>query len=138
MDFSGEGSDLNGNCVTLAGFICYITKSYDEGLTIVEGLKLSGEALAELTRVYNLSITRIESLPPQDLISELSVERNEQGNIIIPSETQAIWVHNLFLGKSIFSEIRYKSPNLIEDTEIEEKWTSYARKQTGIPLGSLY
>jgi hypothetical protein len=132
-----ESGSQNSDVLVKEALLKRTTDTYNEMIKLANGLQDVGE-IAELTRVYNLSVARIESLPPQDLIGELSVERNDQGNIIIPSETQAIWVHNLFLGKSIFSEIRYKSPNLIEDTEIEEKWTSYARKQTGIPLGSFY
>ena len=132
-----ESGSQNSDVLVKEALLKRTTDTYNEMIALANGLPNEGE-IAELTRVYNLSLARIEKLSAQDVINELSVERNDQGNIIIPSETQAIWIHNLFLGKSIFSEIKYKSPNLIEDTEIEKKWTSYAQKQTGIPLGSFY
>lgn len=52
LDFSGTGSDLNGNCVILAGFISYKVDTNDEGLAIIENLKLSTEASEELFRVF--------------------------------------------------------------------------------------
>lgn len=52
LDFSGSGSDLNGNCVTLAGFICYIIDDKDTGYDIIGGLKLSTDAEIELYRVF--------------------------------------------------------------------------------------
>jgi hypothetical protein len=30
LDFSGSGSDLNGNCVILAGYACYLELTWDE------------------------------------------------------------------------------------------------------------
>lgn len=53
LDFTGSGSDLNGHCTTLAGFICYKAESMGEGYTIIDSLKLSDEATTELTRVFD-------------------------------------------------------------------------------------
>lgn len=51
--FGGFGSELNGHCTTLAGFICYITDEiYSEGEAIITSLKLSDDARTELFRVY--------------------------------------------------------------------------------------
>lgn len=52
LDFSGSGSDLNGNCTILAGFICYMVKSLEEGYAIIENLTISSEATEELIRVF--------------------------------------------------------------------------------------
>ncbi len=67
LDFEEVGSELNGNCTTLAGFICYvlaearpkITKPYthakekDDGFEIIDNLRLPLEANRELHRVYD-------------------------------------------------------------------------------------
>jgi hypothetical protein len=133
-----ESGSQNSDVLIKEALLKRTTDTYNEMIALASGLPNEGE-IAELTRVYNLSYARVEKLSAQDVIKELSTERNDQGNIVIPSETQAIWIHNLFLGKNIlFNDIEYKSPNLILDTEIEKKWTTYAQKQTGIPLGSFY
>lgn len=53
LDFSGSGSDLNGNCVILAGFICYVTIGSSGGRRVVFGLDLPSEAEEELLRVFD-------------------------------------------------------------------------------------
>ena len=113
------------------------TDTYNEMIALTNGLPDVGEK-AELTRVYNLVISRVDKLTPQDLIKEMSIERNEQGNIIIPSQTLAKWVHLSFIGKSLDSTIQYKSPNLVFDTEIEKLWTTLAQNTTGVPFGAFY
>jgi hypothetical protein len=52
LDFSGLGSDLNGNCVVLAGFICHITVGSSAGRGLITDLKLPKEAEEELSRVF--------------------------------------------------------------------------------------
>lgn len=56
LDFSGEGSDLNGNCVILAGYLCYLLDerelSSDDGDIAIGELKLSADATRELDRVF--------------------------------------------------------------------------------------
>jgi len=52
LDFSGTGSDLNGHCTTLAGFICHVFEEYEEGLRCIKELRLSEEAFDELVRVH--------------------------------------------------------------------------------------
>lgn len=58
LDFSGNGSGLNGNCTILAGFICYVQadafmEDKDSGYEIIDNLHLPLEANKELTRVYD-------------------------------------------------------------------------------------
>lgn len=53
LDFSSTGSELNGNCVILAGFICYIIDNMGEGNDIIVNLPLTSEASDELQRVFN-------------------------------------------------------------------------------------
>ena len=56
LDFSGSGSDLNGNCVILAGFICHVSDGiYDDAVSLIEEIKLSTEANIELTRVFEFA-----------------------------------------------------------------------------------
>jgi hypothetical protein len=56
LDFSGEGSDLNGNCVILAGYLCYLLD--ERGLDAGHGddaigqLSLTSDAQRELNRVF--------------------------------------------------------------------------------------
>ena len=58
LDFSGRGSELNGNCTTLAGFICYVLdKDPDNylsshGYEIISELDISTDAAIELERVF--------------------------------------------------------------------------------------
>jgi hypothetical protein len=53
LNFEGVGSDLNGNCLTLAGFICYIVVGYSEGKAIIDSLKLPVRAERELLRIFD-------------------------------------------------------------------------------------
>lgn len=63
LDFSGRGSELNGNCTTLAGFICYVLdedpdfNSYGDGESIIDELGISSEAEEELRRVFDYAYT---------------------------------------------------------------------------------
>ena len=137
-----ESGSQNSDVLVKEALLKRTTDTYNEMIALASGLPNKGE-IAELTRVYNLSIARVEQLSAQDVIKELSTERNDQGNIVIPSETQALWVHNLFLGKNIlFNDIEYKSPSTeyggFGDTEIEKKWTTLAQNTTGVPFGSFY
>ena len=56
LDFSGVGSDLNGNCVILAGYLCYLLDERDltsgDGDDAIIQLKLSADATKELDRVF--------------------------------------------------------------------------------------
>lgn len=54
LSFKGTGSDLNGNCVILAGFICFAVEGtgFAEGKYFINELKLPYAALTELMRVY--------------------------------------------------------------------------------------
>lgn len=58
LDFSGSGSELNGNCVTLAGFICYVLDSDPKlnttttGIDIIDELDIDADANLELNRVF--------------------------------------------------------------------------------------
>lgn len=59
LDFSGSGSELNGNCTTLAGFICYVLdeepdfNSNADGHNIIYELDFSVDADDELRRVFD-------------------------------------------------------------------------------------
>jgi hypothetical protein len=59
LDLSGSGSELNGNCVTLAGFICYVLdeepdfNSNADGHDIIDELDFSVDANEELRRVFD-------------------------------------------------------------------------------------
>lgn len=61
LDFSGRGSELNGNCVILAGFICYVIESdglgWKEGNELISELDLNSYAEVELTRVFEFAWT---------------------------------------------------------------------------------
>jgi hypothetical protein len=58
LDFSGRGSELNGNCTTLAGFICYVLDEdpeefyYKNREDIIDALDISSDAEEELRRVF--------------------------------------------------------------------------------------
>ena len=57
LDFYGSGSELNGNCVILAGFICYVITREPvftsvDGWEIINGLKLNEDAHKETYRVF--------------------------------------------------------------------------------------
>lgn len=59
LDLSGSGSELNGNCVILAGFICYVI-SLEEGIgsdgnEIIAELDISADAAVELERVFDFA-----------------------------------------------------------------------------------
>ena len=59
LDLSGSGSELNGNCVILAGFICYVIESdglgWKKGNELISELDLNFDAEVELTRVFNFA-----------------------------------------------------------------------------------
>ena len=61
LDFSGRGSELNGNCTTLAGFICYVIEfdglGWKEGNKLISELDLNFDAEVELTRVFDFAWT---------------------------------------------------------------------------------
>ena len=61
LDLSGSGSELNGNCVILAGFICYVIESdglgWKEGNELISELDLNYDAEVELTRVFDFAWT---------------------------------------------------------------------------------
>ena len=58
LDFSGRGSELNGNCTTLAGFICHVLDEdpviylSSHGYEIISELDISTDAAVELERVF--------------------------------------------------------------------------------------
>ena len=58
LDFSSSGSELNGNCTTLAGFICYILDEdpdfnySSDGHNIITDLDFSADSEEELRRVF--------------------------------------------------------------------------------------
>ena len=58
LDFSGRGSELNGNCTTLAGFICYVLDNdpdnylMSDGHNIITDLDFSADSEEELRRVF--------------------------------------------------------------------------------------
>ena len=65
LDFSGRGSELNGNCTTLAGFICYILDASEldssdgqeliNDLYNITDLGFSIDANEELLRVFDFA-----------------------------------------------------------------------------------
>lgn len=59
LDLSGSGSELNGNCVILAGFICYVIDfselGWKEGNELISELDLNFDANAELLRVFDFA-----------------------------------------------------------------------------------
>lgn len=53
LDFSGSGSDLNGNCVILAGYACYLgIEDVTEVIESITGL-LDWTATDELKKVFD-------------------------------------------------------------------------------------
>ena len=65
LDLSGEDSELNGNCVIVAGFIDFLVEQdedtqfagdpFDDGIQIIRSLDLSVEAENELERVFDFA-----------------------------------------------------------------------------------
>lgn len=60
LDLSGSDSELNGNCVILAGFICYIIDSNtgltnDDGYELISELDLNLNVEEELIRVFRFA-----------------------------------------------------------------------------------
>ena len=65
LEFTGNGSELNGNCVILAGFICYILDASEldssDGQELINDLYniidlgFSIDANAELLRVFDFA-----------------------------------------------------------------------------------
>ena len=54
LDFSGDGSELNSNCVTLSGYMLYIGIEEDEQVDMVlEDLDISLDGASELERVFD-------------------------------------------------------------------------------------
>ena len=59
LEFNDRDSGLNGNCVTLAGFICYVLdeepdfNSNADGHDIIDELDFSVDANEELRRVFD-------------------------------------------------------------------------------------
>jgi hypothetical protein len=53
LDFSGRGSGLNGNCVILAGYACYL--GVDSIEELIEGVlrEIDEESERELIKVFN-------------------------------------------------------------------------------------
>ena len=59
LEFSGESSELNGNCTILGGFICHVVFTDGSvsvvGENIIDELPLSIVAKSELQRVYEFA-----------------------------------------------------------------------------------
>lgn len=60
LEFNNRDSGLNGNCVILAGFLCYIIVEDGEaersdGVDIIQSLGLVPEAEIELERVFDFA-----------------------------------------------------------------------------------
>jgi len=59
LDFDGTGSDLNGTCVILAGYISYLLEqeggNRHDGEEIIFKLSLSPSAATELDRVFDFA-----------------------------------------------------------------------------------
>mgnify|MGYP003612169864 CR=1 FL=1 len=59
LDLSGKGSELNGNCVILAGYLCYIVSERElglyEGIDAIKQLELSTDSTNELIRVFDFA-----------------------------------------------------------------------------------
>lgn len=51
LDFTGTGSDLNGNCVILAGYACYLELNYAELNDLLPSGLLTTTAYLEVERV---------------------------------------------------------------------------------------
>jgi len=54
LDFSGLGSDLNGNCVSIAGYALYLGLTYDQLKEAMTEDQLEYSS-AELGRVFNFA-----------------------------------------------------------------------------------
>ncbi|MCK9429280.1 MAG: hypothetical protein M0R17_04700 [Candidatus Omnitrophica bacterium] len=53
LDFTGSGSDLNGNCVILAGYACYLGLSWDQLNDLMQiSAYTSSSSESELERVF--------------------------------------------------------------------------------------
>jgi hypothetical protein len=53
LDFTGSGSDLNGNCVILAGYACYLELDWDDFIKLVEeNGNVTWTIFDELKRVF--------------------------------------------------------------------------------------
>ena len=61
LEFNDRDSGLNGNCVVLAGFLCYLLVEEErgelEGINVIQSLGLSSEAETELERVFEYAWT---------------------------------------------------------------------------------
>ena len=59
LEFNDSDSGLNGYCVVLAGFLCYLLveeeKEHSEGVDIIQSLGLLTEAEIELERVFDFA-----------------------------------------------------------------------------------
>lgn len=54
LDFTGSGSELNGNCVILAGYALYIGLTKDKFEEEINGhIPLTSDSENELLRVFN-------------------------------------------------------------------------------------
>lgn len=56
LDFSGSGSDLNGNCVSLAGYALHRGLSFEDLKILMTPEQRSNlDAITELERVFNFA-----------------------------------------------------------------------------------
>ncbi|MFA7367869.1 MAG: hypothetical protein WC008_06115 [Bacilli bacterium] len=59
LEFNDGDSGLNGNCVILAGFLCYLLveeeRGNSEGIDVIRSLGLVPEAENELERVFDFA-----------------------------------------------------------------------------------
>ena len=59
LEFNDSDSGLNGNCVILAGFLCYLLVEEErenlEGIDVIRSLGLGSEAENELERVFDFA-----------------------------------------------------------------------------------
>ena len=59
LEFNDSDSGLNGNCVILAGFLCYLLvkegKVELDGLNLIQSLELPPKAETELERVFEFA-----------------------------------------------------------------------------------
>lgn len=64
IDLSGTGSELNGNCVILAGFALHLNENTHDFEQVVEDIEegehftLSNEAKVELERVFDFAYVK--------------------------------------------------------------------------------
>jgi len=59
LEFTGEGSSLNGNCTIIAGYACH--KGMSEEYTFIQQFdvtELSKEAEKELRRVFSYAVSK--------------------------------------------------------------------------------